>query len=101
TLPHVRDCTAPRPLPPYSFFFSTSPRPPPSTLFPYTTLFRSRVQHAHGVKQRRDDEGSAGMGGADLVLDDLAYECGAQLGRERERRILVNRAEHVYAPVSA
>src|SRR2546425_838739 len=133
-------------------------RPPRSTLFPYTTLFRSkmleqllgvgevdstrdrrfvlgsyggaffdhakltgirarnpgearvvrqdeesrlRVQHAHGVKQRRDDEGSAGMGGADLVLDDLAYECGAQLGRERERRILVNRAEHVYAPVSA
>src|SRR5438067_5371058 len=27
--------------PSLSFFFSPLPRPPPSTLFPYTTLFRS------------------------------------------------------------
>src|SRR5206468_12353425 len=26
---------------PYSFFFLMTPRPPTSTLFPYTTLFRS------------------------------------------------------------
>src|SRR5207249_6368728 len=25
----------------FHFFFSSPPRPPPSTLFPYTTLFRS------------------------------------------------------------
>src|SRR5438552_11853458 len=34
----------------YIFFFSTRPRPPISTLFPYTTLFRSR--HQIGVPQR-------------------------------------------------
>src|SRR5438067_10583984 len=29
-------------------------RPPPrSTLFPYTTLFRSRAAHARGVRERR------------------------------------------------
>src|SRR5206468_10843411 len=32
-----------RVLPALSFFFLLLPRPPRSTLFPYTTLFRSRV----------------------------------------------------------
>src|SRR5438034_3171683 len=27
------------------FYVSTTPRPPRSTLFPYTTLFRSRARH--------------------------------------------------------
>src|SRR5206468_12771152 len=31
------------------YFFSILRRPPRSTLFPYTTLFRSRSQHASGV----------------------------------------------------
>src|SRR5207247_9339443 len=60
-----------------------------------TTLFRS------GVKQRGDDEGSAGMRGTDLILNDLADEGGAQLGRERECRVLVDRPECVVAAVSA
>src|SRR6266480_5570003 len=30
----------------FFFFFLMIRRPPRSTLFPYTTLFRSRVQHA-------------------------------------------------------
>src|SRR5687767_15227727 len=37
------------------FFFLMIRRPPTSTLFPYTTLFRSRhelVQHAHRVADR-------------------------------------------------
>src|SRR5437867_11075118 len=29
----------------FAFFFSLIPRPPRSTLFPYTTLFRSRIHH--------------------------------------------------------
>src|SRR5690349_22854721 len=33
------------------FFFLLTPRPPPSTLFPYTTLFRSRLDlHVHLVR---------------------------------------------------
>src|SRR5437016_10010759 len=36
-----------------SFFFLMIRRPPRSTLFPYTTLFRSRFGHCRG-KARRD-----------------------------------------------
>src|SRR5467141_4624233 len=32
----------------YSFFFLMLRRPPRSTLFPYTTLFRSSSDYAHG-----------------------------------------------------
>src|SRR2546426_6211791 len=41
------------------------------------------------------------MSGADLVLNDLADEGGAQFGRERECRVLVDRPECVVAPVCA
>src|SRR2546426_5666494 len=41
------------------------------------------------------------MSGADLVLNDLADEGGAQLGRQRECRVLVDRPECVVAAVSA
>src|SRR5207253_10179561 len=34
------------------FFFSMLPRPPTSTLFPYTTLFRSRYTDADGKARR-------------------------------------------------
>src|SRR2546426_7150817 len=33
-------------------------RPPRSTLFPYTTLFRSRCAHVHGLAQKRLPEGA-------------------------------------------
>src|SRR2546430_11320958 len=36
---------------------------------------------------------------ADLVLDQIARERGAQLRRQRQRGILVHRAHHVLAPV--
>src|SRR2546430_10345361 len=39
------------PPPNYSFFFLMIRRPPRSTLFPYTTLFRSKVQ-PHHIAQR-------------------------------------------------
>src|SRR5437773_4017613 len=41
------------------------------------------------------------MSGADLVLNHLADEGGAQLGRERECRVLVDRPECVVPAVSA
>src|SRR5436190_5779585 len=34
----------------YCFFFSLQPRPPKSTLFPYTTLFRSHKQMDNRIK---------------------------------------------------
>src|SRR5437867_6707129 len=36
-----------------SFFFSMTPRPPTSTLFPYTTLFRSYEHQRHGERRGR------------------------------------------------
>src|SRR5256885_15921315 len=40
----------------FFFFFLMIRRPPRSTLFPYTTLFRSHRQHA---RNREDDERAA------------------------------------------
>src|SRR5437660_7642282 len=37
----------------FSFFFLMIRRPPRSTLFPYTTLFRSRSRTAHAGARRR------------------------------------------------
>src|SRR5947207_12243852 len=38
----------------YALFFSTTPRPPRSTLFPYTTLFRSRLPEIPPEDGRQD-----------------------------------------------
>src|SRR5947209_8835078 len=46
----VRECTVVRVL---FFFFLLLRRPPRSTLFPYTTLFRSRAAAAHRAAARR------------------------------------------------
>src|SRR5438874_1954135 len=57
-------------------------RPPRSTLFPYTTLFRSQIGHLHPRGLR------ALFGGADLVLGPAALELrrrGACLRRRQFR----------------
>src|SRR5206468_12921850 len=69
TNPSVRSCAA--------GFFSSVRRPPPrSTLFPYTTLFRSPMERSyrhdlsdHDPKERKTDR-RTGIGGA-LVSPDL------------------------------
>src|SRR6185437_16699037 len=43
-----------------SFFFLMIRRPPRSTLFPYTTLFRSRAGRRPGARVRRGRVGGAG-----------------------------------------
>src|SRR5689334_24760709 len=40
-----------------SIFFLMTRRPPRSTLFPYTTLFRSRAEGVDGRDRRRDRSG--------------------------------------------
>src|SRR5947209_11742551 len=44
------------------FFFLMIPRPPRSTLFPYTTLFRS-IRHRGGRRRRGEDHRGCGNGG--------------------------------------
>src|SRR2546428_6275432 len=46
------------------FFFLMIRRPPRSTLFPYTTLFRSGFHHRPG---ERRGHGGAGTGGAEMI----------------------------------
>ncbi len=60
---------------------------------------RLGVKDASRVEQRRDHERSTRVCRADLVLDHVAGEGGPQLRWQRQRRILVHRAEHVLAPV--
>src|SRR2546421_7494920 len=58
-------------------------RPPRSTLFPYTTLFRSRPE---GAAQRAHDPGSDGALEAQRVADRDHELTHAQGGRVAERR---------------
>src|SRR5207249_11984350 len=54
------------------FFFSTIPPPPTSTLFPYTTLFRSEKLRASGFAPPALRE----LGGPKLVqLQSNAFRC--------------------------
>src|SRR3712207_7218199 len=54
-------------------------RPPRSTLFPYTTLFRSRGQAAEGAGDVLDDDHRVGLGDADLPRDVAQRRLGKPL----------------------
>src|SRR5260221_9023921 len=57
-------------FPPFSFFFLMIRRPPRSTLFPYTTLFRSLTNgHATGYRWRN----ALGLGIFIVVSYDLLF----------------------------
>src|SRR3712207_7051862 len=71
----------------FFFFFLMIRRPPRSTLFPYTTLFRSaellevgRVHPRHGLLEGRGVDGDAGR-----VLLDEDEELRAQPARRGEQ----------------
>src|SRR5438445_9561137 len=49
----------------FVFFFSMTRRPPRSTLFPYTTLFRSRVPLSRGARPPGNDAERKPAAGAD------------------------------------
>src|SRR5690348_17611234 len=63
-------------------------RPPPtSTLFPYTTLFRSDLQRVHELGQvraggKRQGEQGGDHGTSKTLLQRLPEECIAQRGHE-------------------
>src|SRR5256885_11321292 len=64
-------------------------RPPRSTLFPYTTLFRSRrlVQHQHGrVAQNRARDRDPLLLAAREPVAALAHERVVALGERRDER---------------
>src|SRR3712207_8544059 len=79
------------------FFFLMIRRPPRSTLFPYTTLFRSQLQRvareglpSHRMPPSADGDGVASLDrGLDLLArrreEELAHPRGAQLDRKSTR----------------
>src|SRR3712207_7590228 len=60
-------------------------RPPRSTLFPYTTLFRSPVVHRRGAPAAAADPRGRGDP-ADAAVPHLDLLHGAALGRDHRRR---------------
>src|SRR3712207_8538278 len=77
-------------------FFLMIRRPPRSTLFPYTTLFRSAAHHLRRVIHHRHDAGVVEPGRADDAEhpDDLLAavpERGGDHGGAGEREELVDR----------
>src|SRR5438445_9687200 len=97
-----------------TFFFLMIPRPPRSTLFPYTTLFRSLTPRAvrHVERQSIGRAGSSRMvGEAPAVLNLVRSEehtselqsrqylvCRLLLEKKKKRKCLVREAqmEHVH-----
>src|SRR5260221_8783448 len=72
----------------FFFFFLMIRRPPRSTLFPYTTLFRSLLEDLHGAA--REDDGTAAFGYLQLGLQQHAslpvarqLQCRGQAYRPR------------------
>src|SRR5690349_23857412 len=77
------------------------PRPPRSTLFPYTTLFRSeRVVGLVEVGVRRVHRGTGGGQEAARLLDHTTYfgvdlEQAAEVHRQRDRKSTRLNSSHV------
>src|SRR6266511_2262313 len=78
------------------FFFLMIRRPPRSTLFPYTTLFRSHVHRPPRLPQRPLDEQRV----VRVVLHHVDVRRGDQPERRRQRRHLVGAHEFVPFPGS-
>src|SRR2546422_2245071 len=71
-------------------------RPPRSTLFPYTTLFRSRSERDHGERQERRDEGHrrreheqdlVGSGGKRFLLKQVLQPVRRRLQDRKSTRL--------------
>src|SRR3712207_6942435 len=68
------------------FFFLMIRRPPRSTLFPYTTLFRSRLAFHHRLGRQRAEVAEAQDGGAVGDHGDHVALRGVVVGGVRDRK---------------
>src|SRR3712207_8087205 len=84
-------------VPVFFFFFLMIRRPPRSTLFPYTTLFRSRgnVEGAENVLVRVHSECLTGD-----VFHSLRCDCGEQLEQALRRDRKSTRLNSSHANIS-
>src|SRR3712207_8839958 len=77
----------------YAFFFLMIRRPPRSTLFPYTTLFRSLVVELTGVRDGREWEQAAGI----CQLSVEGHLLGIRPGDRKSTRLNSSHANISYA----
>src|SRR3712207_8633081 len=80
----------------YIFFFLMIRRPPRSTLFPYTTLFRSRArrlgaQVGGGVRDRGELGHPVALGHRDAAVGPLAQRSEEHTSELQSRQYLVCR----------
>src|SRR5687768_18546677 len=76
----------------FIFFFLMIRRPPRSTLFPYTTLFRSR----DGARQRHAITGHIGNGQVRRRVGDLHVRGGVRTGVAEDRKSTRLNSSHGY-----
>src|SRR3712207_7706696 len=78
------------------FFFLMIRRPPRSTLFPYTTLFRSAVDQpaALQLRAREDVAGALGVPAVAVAVEEAVDEAEALPGGAEE-----NGRAHAWTPV--
>src|SRR3712207_1798776 len=75
------------------FFFLMIRRPPRSTLFPYTTLFRSEVGDDRRRRGRRVYDGAAGQGAPAAVAAELRRDAAQR--RADDRRAAAHGRDHL------
>src|SRR5690242_20985481 len=68
------------------FFFLMIRRPPRSTLFPYTTLFRSKTPHQTEKSQRQGRQSAAQRKVKALMKTKRPVDLGTLLNRRRDRK---------------
>src|SRR6267143_5759886 len=88
----------------FPFFFLMIRRPPRSTLFPYTTLFRSRLQDSVADRGRRHGHGVAGR----AQRREVRSSCGSRSEEHTSelqsqfhlvcRLLLENKKNHLMVP---
>src|SRR3712207_8616438 len=79
------------------FFFLMIRRPPRSTLFPYTTLFRSRVADERRVGEPRPGGDVGQIGDPELVRRGRREVAAHQIGDRKSTRLNSSHANISYA----
>src|SRR5439155_21832284 len=80
---------------PYTYFFILTRPPPRSTLFPYTTLFRSNSHPTYGFSDQKSTPVCCGELRIDLGVSDTNLDSPQQTGVDLDRKSTRLNSSHV------